>query len=204
MVLLYGVEPTVMRRLELPGDITLHQFHAVLQRAFGWESEHLYGFRCRDKRKGVIGKRRGNVYLEGPVADDLIDADTATFKELLDIFKIKVMEYVYDFGDNWVHGIKLEKVIAPEPDTLYPRLVEAVGRCPPEDVGGADGYNHLLEVVRDPNHPDREEYDYWIEEGAELLDQEKFDPEDLKSEVESMARHWREKATGKKGKRKRK
>ncbi|MCL2713178.1 MAG: plasmid pRiA4b ORF-3 family protein [Alphaproteobacteria bacterium] len=181
LVLLHDVEPPVIRRLELPGDITLPQLHPVLQRAIGWDNSHLYAFRCRDKRRDVFNKVRGDIYLEGWVAGDLINAETATIKEVLDTFKIKVREYIYDFGDNWTHGIKVEKVIAPEPGVLYPRLIEAQGRCPPEDVGGAYGFNHLLEMFRDPNHPDREDYCDWFDEGAELLDPEIFDPESLKS-----------------------
>ena len=51
------------------------------------------------------------------------------------------------------------------PDTRRPtkteskskRLVEAEGRCPPEDVGGPPGYEHLLEVIAHPRHPDHDE-----------------------------------------------
>jgi len=46
--------------------------------------------------------------------------------------------------------------------------------CPPEDVGGVWGYGEFLEAIRDPEHPQHEDYIGWI--GGE------FDPEafDLK------------------------
>ncbi|WP_354098800.1 hypothetical protein [Bradyrhizobium sp. S3.2.12] len=31
-----------------------------------------------------------------------------------------------------------------------PLLLEAAGRCPPEDVGGAPGYAQYLDAIRDP------------------------------------------------------
>ena len=37
------------------------------------------------------------------------------------------------------------------------RPVEAEGRCPPEDVGGLPGYEHLLDVIAHPRHPDHDE-----------------------------------------------
>ena len=41
--------------------------------------------------------------------------------------------------------------------------------CPPEDVGGVWGYEGFLEAIRDPDHPEHEDYLEWI--GGE------FDPE---------------------------
>ena len=64
----------------------------------------------------------------------------------------KTLRYVYDFGDGWEHSIKIERLLDPQPGILYPRLVEASGRCPPEDVGGPWGYAEFLDVIRDPTH----------------------------------------------------
>jgi hypothetical protein len=52
----------------------------------------------------------------------------------------KTLKYLYDFGDGWEHTIKIERLTDPEPGTFYPRLIEAKGRCPPEDIGGPWGY----------------------------------------------------------------
>lgn len=46
----------------------------------------------------------------------------------------KTLKYLYDFGDDWEHTIKVERLIAPELGVLYPRLIEAKGHCPPEDL----------------------------------------------------------------------
>lgn len=40
----------------------------------------------------------------------------------------------------------------------YPRLIEASGRCPPEDVGGPWGYGELLEAIADPKHERHAEF----------------------------------------------
>jgi hypothetical protein len=52
---------------------------------------------------------------------------------------------------------------------LYPRLIEARGRCPPEDVGGPFGYAQFLEAMRDSK---RERHD----EFADCIAEDNFDP----------------------------
>ena len=34
--------------------------------------------------------------------------------------------------------------------------------CPPEDIGGAPGYEEFLEALADPAHPDHAEQKAWI------------------------------------------
>ena len=48
----------------------------------------------------------------------------------------KTLHDLYDFGDGWEHTIKIERFAEAVPGLPYPLLLEAVGRCPPEDVGG--------------------------------------------------------------------
>jgi hypothetical protein len=61
--------------------------------------------------------------------------------------------YLYDFGDNWEHVIRLEAV-APWDDTA-PAAVCLDGRRdgPPEDCGGPGGYE-LISAAIDPLDPD--------------------------------------------------
>jgi hypothetical protein len=66
-----------------------------------------------------------------------------------------------DFGDDWRHTVKLEALVAPEPQATYPRLLSAKGRCPPEDVGGPWGYAEYLEAMADPNHKRHAEMVEW-------------------------------------------
>jgi hypothetical protein len=44
--------------------------------------------------------------------------------------------------------IEIERLFDPEPGTLYPRLIEAKGRCPPDDIGPW-GYAEFLEAIAD-------------------------------------------------------
>lgn len=44
--------------------------------------------------------------------------------------------YLYDFGDGWVHLVKIEDLIAPAPGQTPIVCLTGVNACPPEDVGG--------------------------------------------------------------------
>ncbi len=43
-VTLLDLEPTIWRRLQVPGDVRLSRLHAILQAAMGWEDRHLHNF----------------------------------------------------------------------------------------------------------------------------------------------------------------
>jgi hypothetical protein len=47
------VEPTVVRRVEVPLTIRLDRLHLVLQAAIGWTNSHLYEIRARDVGWGM-------------------------------------------------------------------------------------------------------------------------------------------------------
>ncbi len=71
------------------------------------------------------------------------------------------ISYVYDFGDNWRHLIELEEIIPAQPEGEYPRVIDGVRSCPPEDSGGTTGYTNLLEILSDPTHEECEDMRGW-------------------------------------------
>jgi hypothetical protein len=53
------------------------------------------------------------------------------------------------YRSAWQHVIKLERWFENTETARRPFLLEASGRSPPEDVGGADGYAALLAAITD-------------------------------------------------------
>src|SRR5437879_8086205 len=43
-----------------------------------------------------------------------------------------------------------------------PLCLAGARACPPEDVGGLPGYENFLEAMRDPGHPEKQEFVDWI------------------------------------------
>lgn len=177
-ITLDDVEPVVMRRVEVPLTIRLDRLHAVLQAAMGWTNSHLWEFRAADTGWGTPDPGWG----DGPN-----DAAKAQLIDVLEDTGAKRLTYLYDFGDGWEHTIRVEYVVAPEPGARYPQLVEAIGRCPPEDIGGPPGYEEYLEAIKDPSHDRHAEL-------AEYYDAD-FDPaavdtEVIRRELATLAKRW--------------
>lgn len=148
------VEPRVVRVVDVPVAATLAELHDLLQVALGWTDSHLHMFEVGGTRYGV----------PDPDWDaELRPEDEATvlLREMPERF-----EYHYDFGDSWEHTVEVVGV-----GDEVPGCVEGEGACPPEDCGGAPGYEHMLEVLADPGH---EEYEHLREWAGELpvFDQE--------------------------------
>ena len=131
-----------MRRIVVPWRIRLSRLHEVLQAAMGWTNTHLYEFQIRDVGFGLPDKEWG----DGP-----IDARKVSLLSAIQDTGAKSFKYHYDFGDGWTHSIKIERTF-PIVALGDPMLIEATGRCPPEDVGGPWGYQEFREALADPAH----------------------------------------------------
>ena len=49
-----GIEPPLWRKIVVPGAISLHTFHKILQVVMGWENAHLYLFRLTINEKTMV------------------------------------------------------------------------------------------------------------------------------------------------------
>lgn len=177
-ITLDDVTPAVLRRIEVPLNIRLDRLHLSLQAAMGWSNSHLYEIRARDVGWGEPDPDWG----DGP-----LDARKARLVDVLEDVGTKTLRYIYDFGDGWEHTIKVERIVPAVPGTAYPCLIEATGRCPPEDVGGPWGYAELIEAIRDPNHERHIELKEWI---ADDFDPMVVDTDHLAANVAALAKKW--------------
>lgn len=152
---LKGTRPPLWRRLELSSDLLLSEIHAVIQYAFGWEDSHLHQFASSPNVYSLEAERYlcPSLVAEGEVG---VPEEQVRLDEVLAEPGDKLY-YVYDFGDDWEHVIKLEAVRARDASSVgkarSPRAVCVGGRRdgPPEDCGGVYGFE-LLAAVADPAH----------------------------------------------------
>lgn len=155
-VALDDIEPTVWRRLVVPGGWHLGQLHLVIQAAFNWWNYHLHEF-------SVGGLRYGD-----PEVDEWADE---TIRRTFDEADVRLLDfehepgltfaYVYDFGDNWQHTITLEKLIGFEIAPKLATCIDGARSRPPEDVGGISGYEHFLVVMADRDDLEHRETRRW-------------------------------------------
>lgn len=69
-----------------------------------------------------------------------------------------------------------------------PILLEATGRCPPEDIGGPWGYQKFREALTDPVHERHTELVEWWGNGD--YDPEKTNFAELNKAVDDLAAKW--------------
>jgi len=174
------VKPVVLRRAEVPFDIRLDRLHLTIQAAMGWTNSHLY-----EIRGGGVGWSTPDP--DAGWGGDFMDARKARLGDILEDIGTKTLKYLYDFGDGWEHTIKIERLIDPEPGMLYPRLIEAKGHCPPEDVGGPWGYGELLEALADPSNERHGELKEWL---ADDFNPDVVDIDWLSKDVADLAQRW--------------
>jgi hypothetical protein len=159
-ITLQGTRPSIWRRVLVNRKTTFFELHHIIQLAMGWEFEHMFEFRHGDD---WIGEPDEEFAAMGFGGDRLQDASTLPLDHVFSAVKEKV-DYLYDFGDNWHHWIVAEKFLTTDPRLNYPVCTAGKLNCPPEDCGGVWGFYGLLEILENPQHPDREEMLEWLGE----------------------------------------
>lgn len=170
------IEPPIWRHVRVPDTYTLHQLHRVIQLLFGWLDYHLYLFEAGDRR------------FEQPLEDAEYEDSTAVRLRELDLGTDARFTYTYDFGDNWVHEIIVQGAYVPTGlggDPPLPVLNGGERPGPPEDCGGPDRYAEMLRALRDPHHPEHEDYRDW----AGDYDPERFDVRTARNNL-TLAAAW--------------
>ena len=161
-VSLQNVHPEIWRSFWVPSDLPLSTLHHVLQLVMGWEGGHLHEFRCQ-----------GESFAPADFEISGVERDTGEVAIAELVHKVgDGLLYIYDFGDDWRHEVRLEE-IAPQAARSRPRCDGGARACPPEDCGGPPGYQHLLEVLANPEDTEFSELRQW----AGDFDAERFYPD---------------------------
>jgi len=164
-IALQNSKPKIWRRVIVNSDISLEDFHKIIQTTMGWTNSHLHHF--------VVG--RTYYAPEEFELDDTKDTRRVKLNSILQHEKEKI-KYEYDFGDSWLHDIILEKILPFEKTIEIPKCIGGKQNCPPEDCGGIWGYTELLEIISNPKHKEYKEQMEWL--GGEF-EPEHFDIDEI-------------------------
>lgn len=167
-------KPKIWRRILIPSDLLLWDFHKVIQTTMGWTNSHLHQF----IKDGIFYQVK---YPHDDMWEEMDNVDYKKKKirisDLLIAEKDKII-YEYDFGDGWNHDIILEKILPFDNKIKHPICLTGKMNCPPEDSGGIYGYYDMLKVLKQPDHEEYENYLEWL---GEEFDPEYFDIESVNS-----------------------
>ncbi len=171
---LKGIRPPIWRRVLVPSDVSLDDLHEIIQAVMPWWDAHLHQFSDKWTQYGIPDDEDWF---------DVVDSRKIAVSEALPTVGAKI-EYEYDFGDSWIHQIRLEKILEPDPDVAYPVCIKGKRACPPEDCGGIYGYMEMLEALGDLKHPEHEAYLDWL---GDDFDSEAFDLEDANLALQEIS-----------------
>lgn len=150
-VTLRCIEPRIWRRFLVRQTLRFYDLHEAIQFACGWKNYHLFAFGTeRDEPNAPISKVIAGI----PSTYDLEiwgtpvpDAEKVKLSSYFGVRKDRYNScvYEYDFGDFWIHDIKLRRIVE-LPERFDVRLLDGARAFPPEDCGGISGYERCVEV----------------------------------------------------------
>lgn len=159
-ITLDDVKPVISRKISVPSNIRLYHLAPIILRVMGWVGYHLEQFVYNkttyyEPKEEVEQSKAIEQELDSKVTT--IDWATVTIGDVLKKNGDSI-KYVYDMGDYWEHNVKLMEIHnypLHADRTVY--ILEGKNACPPDDVGGTDGFQHMLDVL---THPTRD-LDEW-------------------------------------------
>lgn len=160
-VVLTEIQPLIWRRFLLRTISTFADLHKAIQESFGWQNCHLHEFRLPTFNGHPIAGLPGGEACDRPTPDGRAVKLNTYFSGKA---RTEWCEYVYDFGDDWVHEVKLRRVFS-DKSTFRRRLLAGERACPPEDCGGAPGYQRMVhhrETGEDIYGDDAVDLDAWL------------------------------------------
>jgi hypothetical protein len=171
-----GITPQIWRRIQVPENYTFFDLHKAIQAVMDWDDYHLHEFEMPNPKIGIL-QRIGTECDDFEIFDESPPVPEKKTK-LSDYFTLenKAALYRYDFGDNWQVKVRLEKILPKKEGVEYPICTAGKRAAVPEDSGGIGGYMYMVEILKDPSHPEYEDTVEWL---GEDFDPEHFDPKDV-------------------------
>ena len=144
--------PKLYRLIEVSENCTFDNFHEAIFQAFDRYDHHLYSFFLT--RKDTTNIR--SIYNAPEVAHPQNVEDIFGFGKKkkstaktrigdIDLNEKDIFHYLFDFGDNWWHRIRVKSIKEVESNKKHIRLVKSVGESPPQYPGYNDEYDDLYE-----------------------------------------------------------
>lgn len=174
-ILLLGITPTIWRRVLVSSDSTIEDLHYTVQLAMGWENIHLHHFIIHGKYYGIT------------------QPGCTTFSDRAEEVKLSSFEfrdkekflYEYHFSHSsvmgawrywWRHQIRVEAILTPTRNKIYPICTGGKGICPLENCGGPWEFMKTREeffigdvLERFAQMLENKKFDMSREEASELL-----------------------------------
>jgi hypothetical protein len=152
------IKPPIWRRILVPDNWRLGDLHPVFVTVMGWGGYHMHAFRFGGGFKQDEYSTATMVMECGP---SMRDENSVTLDQVIRR-KGQVFTYEYDFGDSWLHEVKVEKILPFDAKTVLPVCLAGARACPPEDCGSFPGYTNVLRVLASAETQEDRKLREWV------------------------------------------
>ena len=110
---LEDIEEEVSRTFEVEGNSTLYDFHMDIQHAFDWDNDHMFSFYLGNKLFDQENAYSGNPLGEHTVSGFGTPSKPAATTQIrdLELTEDSTFLYLFDYGDELVHEVTIEKFV---------------------------------------------------------------------------------------------
>lgn len=127
------IEEEVSRTFEIQENSTLFDFHMEIQHAFYWDNDHMFSFYLGDELYDQEIEYSGNPLGEHIVSRFGTPSKSAAATQVRDLglTEDSTFLYLFDYGDELVHEVKVEKIREKSSeDKKLPTIVSKIGTPP--------------------------------------------------------------------------
>lgn len=133
--------PKVYRIIELSENCTFDDFHEAIFQAFDRYDPHLYSFFLTLEDTANMRRIYDAQEITHPQNVEDFDFSRSRAKRMstaetrigdVDLKEKDVIHYLFDFGDDWWHRVRVQSVDKSTSNKKHVRLVKSVGASPPQ------------------------------------------------------------------------
>ncbi len=178
-IVLTATKPPVWRRMQVPDNYSFKDLHVAIQNVMNWEvyAGSSYEFNVINPATGLqqaIGCSCYGLSQFMGINEPLI--------RIIDYFNPRNTKanYMAKHETMWNFKIEFEKILPADEFEIYPICINGKRASPPEDCGGADKYQDMLEAINESNsEKDRKTLKLYQDVFDEDFDPERFDPDNV-------------------------
>lgn len=156
------IKPVIWREVEVPSNLTLSSLAAVILLAMGWNENHLHQFVVRHGLSFTYYSTSIHETAHDIAESGSRDGKKHSIGELLSNVGDKVT-FEYDFGDSWMHTVKLIASAEYDRQKKEVKLLAGERACPLDDCGALPGYRELCEAMDRPYSSSAQRFMEWLD-----------------------------------------
>lgn len=178
-IVLIATKPSIWRRIQVPDNYSFKDLHIAIQDVMDWEvyAGSSYEFKLINpatKLEQTIGSSCYGLFQFAGINEPI--------KRIIDYFNPHNTKAIYMSQNEsmWNFKIEFEKKLSADKFEIYPICIKGKRASPPEDCGGVDKYQKMLEAISKSNsEKDKKTLKHYQDSFGENFDPESFDPDNI-------------------------